>query len=586
MREAISGNDILLVDPEKIDPSGLTSIAWTSPSHDGRYLAYGLYNSGDENSRLQIIDTDNLVLLADEIANKVGGVCWLPDNTGFIHSRLADPMNPYSREIRFHRIGDSQANDRLVFSQYTEGPLATTWGPFAHLSACGKWLILGYHTSTRSNDLWLADFSSWLAGEELRLKPIITGSDSTTHAHVAGDKLYIYSNENAPNGQIFVASAGNPEKSAWNCIVAEKERAVIDEWGLTADSILVCYQQNACSELVLIDRNTYVHRKIAFSGPGSAAISTDEHHHDFFYRFESFNAVPAIYHADNATEVADMWWKTDIDADLSAVEVAQYWFASKDQTPVSMFVVARKGLTKDGRNPCMVYGYGGFAISMTPTFSGPVIPWVEDGGIYVVVNLRGGGEYGDNWHKSGTLRNKKKVFEDFEAAIEFLVSEKFSSPEHIIISGRSNGGLLTGAVMTRRPELMQAAIIGVPLLDMLRYQHFLMAKYWVPEYGASEDSEAYDWLVEYSPYHNIWKNRKYPAAFVFTGENDTRVHPMHARKMVAALQTYGENSAGQPVLLWVDRDSGHGQGKPLNLVVEELTDQWLFARWQTGMGNR
>lgn len=583
IREGIDGKERVLLDPNELDPSGLTSVAWIAPSNDGELMAWGVYKSGDENYQLRIMRTSDCSALDDVIDNKVMGVYWLPDNASFIYSRLSNPENPYSRQICYHKLGDNTENDRVIFEQYKEGPLATTWGPFAHLSEDGQWLILGYHTSTRSNDLWIADFNVWLARNELRLHEIIIDSDSTNHARVVKNQLFIYTNEGAPNGRIFVADPARPERENWQELIKEARDAVIEDWDFTSDSIILGCQKNACSELVRFRIEPKTFEIITLPGLGTAGFSCDEKRPDFFYRFESYNRVPEIIHHSFETEKAETWWKTDINVDLSNMNVTQHWFASDDGTQVSMFLIHRDGIERNGQNPTIIYGYGGFAIGMTPAFSGLIVPWIEDGGIYAVVNLRGGNEYGDNWHKMGTRANKKRVFEDFEAAAQYLIDQKFTCSDKIAISGRSNGGLLTGAALTRKPGLYRAVICGVPLLDMLRYQNFLMARYWVPEYGSAENPEEFDWLIEYSPYQNVCKNREYPAVFLFTGENDTRVHPMHARKMAAILQTNAKNTEDKPVLLWVDRDSGHGMGKPLNLVLEEQTDQWMFLRWQTGL---
>jgi len=583
IRDGVDGEERVLIDPNQLDPSGLTSVAWIAPSQNGELIAWGVYKSGDENYQLRIMRTADCSALEDVIDNKVIGVYWLPDNESFIYSKLADPANPYSRQICYHKLGDNPENDRLIFEQYKEGPLATTWGPFAHLSEDGQWLILGYHTSTRSNDLWIADFNVWLARNELRLHEIIKDSDSTNHARVFKSQLYIYTNEGAPNGRIFVADPVRPERENWHELIKEARDAVIEDWDFTSDSIILGCQKNACSELVRFRIEPRSFEIITLPGLGTAGFSCDETRPDFFYRFESYNRVPEIIHHSFETEKAETWWKTDINVDLSNMNVTQHWFASNDGTQVSMFLIHRDGIEKNGQNPTIIYGYGGFAIGMTPAFSGLIVPWIEDGGIYAVVNLRGGNEYGDNWHKMGTRANKKRVFEDFEAAALYMIDQHYTCSDQLAISGRSNGGLLTGAALTRKPGLYRAVICGVPLLDMLRYQNFLMARYWVPEYGSAENAEEFDWLIEYSPYQNVCNNREYPAVFLFTGENDTRVHPMHARKMAAVLQKNAKNLEDKPIILWVDRHSGHGMGKPLNLVLEEQTDQWIFLRWQTGL---
>jgi prolyl oligopeptidase len=252
-----------------------------------------------------------------------------------------------------------------------------------------------------------------------------------------------------------------------------------------------------------------------------------------------------------------------------------------------MFIVRKKDLALDGTNPTLLYGYGGFNVSLTPSFNPTIVPWLEQGGVYVVANLRGGGEYGEEWHRAGMQANKQNVFDDFYACAEWLIASKYTAPRHLAIEGGSNGGLLTGVASTQRPDLFAAAIVGVPLLDMLRYQDFLIARYWVPEYGSAEDKTQFETLRAYSPYHNIRKGTKYPALLVTAGENDSRVHPLHARKFVARLQAQGANDPAQdPIMLWVDRDAGHGQGKPLALRIRDEVDQWSFVMSQTGLCGR
>ncbi|HAE39160.1 MAG TPA: S9 family peptidase, partial [Candidatus Riflebacteria bacterium] len=533
--------------------------------------------------RLKIMRVKDGTHLGDEICNKVISVFWLADNSGFIYSRLADIKNPYSREIRLHYLGDKTDDDRLIYAQYKEGPLATTWGPFASLSEDGRWLLLSYYTSTRSNDLWLIDFQNWKDSGEFDKREIIVDCDSMTHARVIGGRLYIHSNEDTPNGQIYLVDPAEPSRKNWKILIPERTDATIEGWDFTRSSLIVSYQKFAASELVKFDLATAQQSEISLPGIGSASISCSESKEDFFIRYESFNFCPSIIYYDCASNSRKAWWKCELAVDLSDMRVEQHFYESKDGTRVSMFLVYRDGVKKNGQNPTLLYGYGGFGISMTPAFSGLIIPWIQDGGIYAVANLRGGGEYGDKWHQAGMLSQKKLVFEDFEAAAEWLIAQKYTCSEKLAISGRSNGGLLTGACLIRRPHLFKAVLCGVPLLDMVRYHLFLMARYWVPEYGCAENDKEFDWLVDYSPYHNICRNREYPAVFFYTGENDTRVHPMHARKMTAAMQANAANTHEKPILLWVDRESGHGMGKPLNITVEEQTDQWMFIRWQTGL---
>ena len=583
MSEGVGGSEQVLLDTNRSDATGLSSVGWFEPSPDGSLLAYGICSNGDENHELRILRVADLSHLDDRITNKVGGVFWLPDGRSFIYSRLADPANPYSREIRLHQLGDSTGNDRLIFAQYADGPLATTWGPSAWLSEDGRWLVLSYHTSTRSNDLWLVDFAEWRKTGNLVRRDIIVGHESRSCACVVADRLFILTNEGAKNSQIFFADPANPGMSGWQPFVGEKADAVIEDWGFTSSALLVEYKFEAASRLASFDLHDGCEMAVQLPDIGTASFSCSISHPDFFVDYTSFNCPNRILHYDNPASAPVSWWERPIAANLSAMQVSRHWFTSKDGTRVSMFLIKRDGVEKTGCNPTVIYGYGGFGLSMTPAYNGTVIPWIEDGGIYAVVNLRGGGEYGDEWHKMGTLGNKEKVFEDLEAAAEWLIAEGYTCREKLGVSGRSNGGLLVGAAITRRPELYRAAICGVPLLDMLRYQRFLMARFWVPEYGTAENPEDFVWLRRYSPYHNIVEGCAYPAVFIFTAEKDTRVHPMHARKMTAALQSATASPHEKPVLLWVERQAGHGVGKPLTQILEEQTDQWSFMRWQLGL---
>jgi prolyl oligopeptidase len=285
--------------------------------------------------------------------------------------------------------------------------------------------------------------------------------------------------------------------------------------------------------------------------------------------------------------VPELWERPDVPVDPAIAEVEQVWYPSKDGTRISMFLVHKKGLTRNGDTPTLLTGYGGFNISETPAFSATLFQWVEAGGLYALPNLRGGGEYGDAWHEAGMLGRKQNVFDDFISAAEWLIANRYTSSQQLAITGASNGGLLTAAVITQRPDLVRAAIVGVPLLDMLRYQNFLMARYWVPEYGSAENPDHFQFLHAYSPYHHVKPGTAYPAVLLTAGEHDSRVHASHARKMTALLQaSTASNPAEQPVLLWVDREAGHGQGKPLKLRIRDVADQRIFLMWQLGMLNR
>ena len=574
-------NEKVLVDSNQIDNTGLTAIAWLSPNKEGNLVAYGSYKGGDENYCLNIMDVKNNRPLDDYITGKVGGVYWLPDSSGFIYSRLADIKNPYSREVCFHKLGQAQEKDDVLFEQYKEGPLATTYGPFATLSGDGKWLIAGYFTSTRENDLWIADFEKWQKTGKLELKTIAKGLAAAFDAQIVDGQLYIFTNYQAPNGRILKTDPKSPEITEALELVKEKKEAVIEDWSFSKNCLLINYQQNACSAIRKYDKKGNFIKDIELPGHGTATIFTNKEDSVYFLTYTSFNQPDKIFSAKDTNDIQLCFYEVRVPSNnLDQIVTEQKWFESKDGTKVSMFLVHKKDLELNGENPTLIFGYGGFGINMTPAFKPLLCPWLEDGGVYVLVNLRGGNEYGDTWHNQGMLKNKTKVFEDLEACAENLISRKITSKNKLAVWGRSNGGLLAGAAITRRPDLFKVVLCGVPLLDMIRYHKFLMARFWIPEYGCSEDYDQFKTLIGYSPYQNIKKGANYPATFIYSGENDTRVHPLHARKMAAALQTFSGSSDTNPILLWVDRDSGHGQGKPLKIALLEETDKWIFLRWQ------
>ncbi len=589
MRIGHDGEPKLLLDPAKIDPSGLTTISWTSPSHDGKLLAYGTYVAGDENSTLRIIDVDTGEHLTDVITGKVGGCDWMPDGKTFMYRNLADIKNPYSGQVMFHKLGQDQSADAQVFRQFTveeNAKLATTYGPYGALSEDGEWILLAYYTDTRNNDLWAVKTSDFLATGDAKRREILVGEQAQSFGPVIDGVLYMETTFEAPNGRVVAVDLAKPDRANWRELVPHREDAVIQGISAADGVIAVDYLVNASSTIELVGFDGTKKGQLKLPGIGSAGVSTNEDRTEAFLSFTSFNYPTSIFRVDLANPNAQpqLWERPDVPVNPESVTVKQEWYTSRDGTKVSMFIVHRKGLELNGDNPTLLYGYGGFNISLTPSFSASLFQWLDAGGVYVVANLRGGGEYGQAWHNSGKLENKQNVFDDFITAAEHLVSTGYTKPARLAIAGGSNGGLLTGAAVTQRPDLFGAVIIGVPLLDMIRYQNFLMARYWVPEYGSAEVAEQFSYIYKYSPYHNIKSGTKYPGIMITAGENDTRVHPLHARKMAAALQAAtASDPAKKPVLLWVDREAGHGQGKPLNLRIREVADQRMFLMWQLGM---
>jgi len=585
-RTGARGESRVLLDPAALDESGLTTITWISPSPDGKQVAYGTYRAGDENTTLHLMSVDTGEKLALEIPDKTQAPEWLPDGSGFVYQNLKDPDDPYSGQVLFHAMGADPAKDPVLFRQYTKEEnekLATTWGPGGTLSRDGKWLTLVYWTSTRSNDLWVADFDAYRKTGKLEKREISIGGDGTIFGDAVDGRLFLQTTQGAPNGKLQVVDLATMKRSD---LVPERADATIQNFSIAKGILVVEYLEKASSAFDLFDFDGKPLGRLTLPGIGSGALATEVDSTEGFLSFTSYNYPTTIFQVDltKPSAASAVWERPDVPVDPTTVEVEQVWYPSKDGTKISMFLVHKKGLAKDGARPTILYGYGGFNVSMTPSFTATFFPWFEDGGVFAVANLRGGGEYGDAWHEAGMLEHKQNVFDDFIAAAEWLVANKYTNASKLAIYGGSNGGLLTGAIAMQRPDLCRAAVVAVPLLDMLRYQNFLMARYWVPEYGSAEDAKQFETLLAYSPYHHVQEGTRYPAIYLTAGENDTRVHALHARKMAAKLQAVAAGvEDAHPVLLWVDREAGHGQGKPLNLRLRDAVDLRIFLRWQLGL---
>lgn len=573
-----------LLDVNALDEDGLLALDWYRPSPDGRLVAFGVYRAGDENTTLHVLDTASGEWLADEIPGRVDPVDWLDDNERFVVRRLSDADNSYSGQILMHRLGRAPADDPVLFEQYTEGPLATTWGPYPIVSDDGRWLVIVYYTGTDSADVWYYDLEAWRETGRLERRDLLVGEDALTEGFVRGDVFFALTTFGASNKRIvaFDLAAEAPER--FSELVPARDDAVIVGAARAGDRIVVNYLERAYSRVATFDFSGRPLADVGLPGIGSVSLVTHPDRTAAWLRFDTFGAPPGIYRVDLEQATTRLWRRPELSSASAPLTVRQVEYASDDGTRVPMFLVHREDLRLDGENPTILYGYGGFDISMTPSFLTSWQPWLARGGVYAIANLRGGGEFGADWHRAGMLDQKQNVFDDFYAAAEWLIAEGYTRSERLGISGRSNGGLLTGVAITQRPELFSAAIVGVPLLDMLRYQNFLMARYWVPEYGTAEDSAQFEYLRAYSPYQNVREGVAYPATLLTAGENDARVHPLHARKMTAALQAATTSDPDEePVLLWVDRQTGHGQGKPLHLRIQEATDELVFMASQLGL---
>jgi len=589
-RDGRAGADRVLINPASLDPTGLTAIEWISPSHDGKLVAYGTYRAGDENTTLHVMDVDSAKVLPLEIPNKTQAPDWLPDSSGFVYQNLKNPKDPYSGQVLFHRMGAAPSADVVLFRQFTkeENPkLATTWGPFGSLSHDGKWLLLGYYVDTKSNDLWLVDFDAFRKTGKVDKRVVSAGVAGQVLGTVIDDVLVLQTTQRSPKGRIVIASTAQPDAAHWKELVPERPDAVIQAVGFAKGVIAVTYLRNASNTIEVFDMAGHSRGTVNQPGIGSASISAEEDRTEAFLTFASYNYPTTIFRVDlgGPAAPAELWEKPDVPVDPSIVDVEQVWYPSKDGTQISMFLVHKKGFTKSGDAPVLLTGYGGFNISYTPGFAATLFPWFEAGGVYAVPNLRGGGEYGDAWHEAGMLDKKQNVFDDMIAAAEHLISEKYTDKNHLAIQGGSNGGLLMGAMITQRPDLFRAVVCQVPLLDMIHYQDFQIAKLWIPEYGTSENAEQFKWLYAYSPYHHVKPGAEYPAILFMTADTDTRVDPMHAKKMAALMQAEAKNGSSKtrPILLRIESKAGHGAGKPVTKQIEEFTDVYSFLFWQLGV---
>jgi prolyl oligopeptidase len=573
------GEPRTLLDVNTLDAKGLTSLDWWRPNEQGTLMAFGTSQKGSEMSQLQILDVSSGKWLSDSIAGKVSFSGWMPDGKSFFYSALRDVKDPYSRETRFHMIGSDVAKDAIVVKQTNPSEI-----PGAGPSTDGKWLLGSLSKGWQANDLWIAPMAPWLEKGELRKTVLAEGLDGRFDPiDVIGNTLYITTSFGSPKGSVVAIDLAKPERANWKTILAERSDMVLEGVSIAKDCFVTSWSKDVCSRFEVMSFDGKVLREIPLPGLGTASVSTDHRRAEAFVTYTSYDAPRTIYQTNVNHPKMRVWAETKVPGDLSKYTVEQVRATSKDGTKVPMFIVRKKDMPRNGTNPTLLYGYGGFNVSLTPAFNPSIVPWLDAGGVYVVANLRGGGEYGEDWHRAGMRGNKQNVYDDFYACAEWLIAEKYTSPAHLAIEGGSNGGLLTGVASTQRPDLFAAAIVGVPLLDMIRFQDFLIARYWTPEYGSSENADEFKWLYAYSPYHNIKSGVQYPALLVTAGENDSRVHPLHARKFVARVQERAANDvATKPIMLWVDRDAGHGQGKPLAKRIEDEVDQWSFVMWQTG----
>ena len=587
VRDGALGSDRALIRPADLTPTAPTGVGWMVPSPDGTRLAFGTYRAREADSSLRVIDVATGAPLPLEIRGSPRAVHWLPDSSGFIYQRLANPADPSSNVVLFHQLGRDPKGDVLLHRQYTTAEnslLAATEGPFATLSRDGRWLVAGYWTSATSNDLWLVNFDDLRRTGRATPRLATIGGAGRASGTVIGDTLFVQTNKGAPNGRVAAVEVASPGEARWRDVVPERADATIEHVAFGRGVIAVTYLKQASSVTEIFDLSGQSLGTLAQPGIGTTLLGASEDRTEAFLSFQSFNRPPTIIRVDLRTPATSgVAWKTSV-APVSpeSVGVDRVQYRSKDGTTVSMFLVRRKDLALNGSLPTLIMANGAFGIRMVPTFTADQFHWLEAGGVLAVPHVRGGGEYGSAWRAAGARDRKMASFDDGIAAAEWLIANGYSQPDKLAIYGGAGGGLLAGGVLTSRPDLFRAAVLQSPLLDMLRYDRFLQTRAWTMEFGTAADPTAFGWLRAYSPYERVTRGTRYPAVLLTGSEMAAGVHALHARKMTARLQAAtSADAAERPVLLWIEKAGGaEGLGER---ALEALVDQWLFLMWQLGM---
>lgn len=573
-QDSLESEPTVLIDPNKWSKDGTVALGTTSFSDDGRYCAYSVADAGSDWNTWRILEVESGRVLDDELKwVKFSGASWTTDNRGFFYSRYDEPpagaafqKTNLNQKVYYHRVGTPQSQDVLVYKR----PDEPTWGFAARVTEDGHYLILTIWKGT--NDKYRVVYKDLNEPYAMPVDLIDHFNDEYTFVGNDGPVFYFATDLDAPRKRIIAIDTRNP-KQIREVIPQSTETLVGSD--IVANQFVLTYLKDAKTQVKLHSMDGKLIREVQFPGIGTASgfggKRTDT---ETFYSFASFATPPSIFRYDLLTGESKLLRRAAVKFNPDDYEVKQVFYSSKDGAKVPMFITHKKGLKLDGSNPTLLYGYGGFSISLTPTFSVSRIAWMEMGGVYAVPNLRGGGEYGEEWHKAGTKLNKQNVFDDFISAAEWLIKNGYTKPDKLAIQGGSNGGLLVGACMTQRPDLFGACLPAVGVMDMLRFHKFTAGRFWVDDFGSADDPEEFKALYAYSPYHALKPGARYPATLITTADTDDRVVPGHSFKFAARLQ---EHQAGPaPVLIRIETRAGHGAGKPTAKIIEEAADSLAF----------
>ncbi|MET3133154.1 prolyl oligopeptidase [Oxalobacteraceae bacterium GrIS 1.11] len=573
---ALDATPRLLLDPNTLAVDGTVALAGMAVSPNGHYLAYGTAASGSDWNEWQVRDIDTGKDLPDQLKwVKFSSASWTKDSSGFFYSRYDAPREAtkladinYFQKLYFHKIGTPQSEDVLVYDR----PDQKEWGFGGAVSDDGHYLIISATQGTaHKNRVFYKD----LRKKDGKVMALLDSFDASYHfIDNEGPLFWFSTDKGAPKSRVIAIDIRHPEPAKWKEIVPEAAQTLVAA-NIVNRQLVLDYLSDARSQVKVLDLHGKLVREVALPGIGSVAgFGGKRGDSETFYSYTSFTTPATVYRYDMKTGQSSVYRQPKVDFDPNVYETRQQFFTSRDGTRVPMFIVSKKGLQADGTNPTYLYGYGGFDISLTPAFSVANLEWLEMGGVYVMANLRGGGEYGEAWHLAGTKLHKQNVFDDFIGAAEWLIANKVTSPEKLAIGGGSNGGLLVGATMTQRPDLFAAAIPQVGVLDMLRFHKFTIGWAWTSDYGSSDNADEFAALLKYSPLHNLTPGKCYPATMITTADHDDRVVPGHSFKFAATAQA--AQGGQSPILIRIDSKAGHGAGKPTAKQIEEVADRWGF----------